>query len=127
MPVNFGPKTPLEAYRAIIDQLVEEVTPGVSDRLVREAGVYSKAPSEVAANEFVGSLTSQQRMILAEMLHCERVSAIGGVLSCLTWWLSCRNVGFTFKGQPMPLELTSGEGLHGDYIGRCEGWEWPKG
>ena len=125
MPVNFEPSTPLEAYKAIIDQLVEEVTPGVSERLVREDGVYSKAPDQAAENEFVRSLTVDQRTILAQMLHEERVGGVFDVLSRLTWWLCCRDVGLTFKGQPMPFEL-SGEGLHGDYLGRCNGWEWPK-
>jgi hypothetical protein len=125
MPVNFEPSTPLEAYKAIIDQLVDEVTPGISERLVREDGIYSKALDQAAANEFVRSLTVDQRKILAQMLHEERAGAIAGVLSRLTWWLCCRDVGLSFKGQPMPLEL-SGEGLHGDYIGRCDGWEWPK-
>jgi hypothetical protein len=31
MSVNFEPTTPLEAYKSIIDQLVEEVTPGTSN------------------------------------------------------------------------------------------------
>jgi hypothetical protein len=125
MPVNFEPSTPLEAYKAIIDQLVEEVTPGISERLVREAGIYSKAPGDAAANEFVRSLTVEQRTTLAQMLHEERVGAVFDVLSRLTWWLGCRSVGLTFNGQPMPFEL-SGEGLHGDYLGRSNGWEWPK-
>ena len=125
MPVNFEPSTPLEAYKAIIDQLVEEVTPGISEGLVREAGIYSKAPDQAAENELVRSLTADRRMILPQMLHEERRGAVFDVLSRLTWWLCCRNVGLTFKGQPMPFEL-SGEGLYGDYIGRCDGWGWPK-
>ena len=125
MSVNFEPSTPLEAYKAIIDQLVEEVTPGISERLVREDGIYSKAVDQAAENEFVRSLTADQRTILAQMLHEERRGTVFDVLSRLTWWLCCRDVGLTFKGQPMPPEL-SGEGLHGDYIGRCDGWEWPK-
>lgn len=125
MPVNFEPSTPLEAYKAVIDQLVEEVTPGISECLVRDEGIYSMAPHDAAENELVRSLAVGQRMILVQMLHEERVGAIADVLSRLTWWLCCRAVGLTFKGQPMPLEL-SGEGLHGGYLGRSNGWEWPK-
>jgi hypothetical protein len=83
--------------------------------------VYSKPSAEATTNEFVQSLTAEQRVTLAEMLRQERAGAIFDALSCLTWWLCCRNVGLTFKGQPISLELTSGEGLHGDYIGRCNG------
>ena len=125
MPINFEPSTPVEAYKAIIDQLVEEVTPGVSERLMREEAIYSKALAETAANRFVQSLTAEQRMLWPTCFTKSEKSAIGGVLSRLTWWLCCRKVGLTFQGQPMPFEL-SGEGLHGDYIGRCEGWKWPE-
>ena len=124
MSPNFEPKTPIEAYKAIIDQLVEETTAGVSERLLRESATYSNAPGDTIANDFVASLTPQQRGVLADMLKRERVSAIGGTLSVLTWWLLCRDVGLSFRGQPMPFEL-SGEGIHGDYIGRLDGWEWP--
>jgi hypothetical protein len=60
MPINFEPSTPVEAYKAIIDQLVEEVTPGISERLTREEAIYSKAPAQAAANRFVQSLTAEQ-------------------------------------------------------------------
>lgn len=125
MPPNFEPSTSIEAYKAIIDQLVEETTPGLSERLLRESGIYSKSARLPAANEFVKSLTGEQRNLLAEMLHHERIGAIHGTLAVLTWWLVCREVGLTFRGQPMPFEL-SGEGLHGDYMGRLDGWQWPK-
>ena len=62
--------------------------------------------------------------MLARMLHAERVAAIHDVLAVLTWWIVARGVGFTFRGETMPIEL-SGEGLHGDYIGRVDNWEWP--
>jgi len=122
MPINSDPQTPLEVYKAIIDELVEEVTLGISERLVRDEGIYSKAPGEAAANRFVQSLTHEQRTLLAQMLHHERIA---DTLSNLTWWFICQEVRMTFKGQTMPLEL-SGEGLHGDFIGRCDGWEWPE-
>ena len=59
------------------------------------------------------------------MVHDERTSAIHDVLADLTWWITTRRVGLTFNGQPMPVEL-SGMGLHGDYVGRLNGWEWPE-
>jgi hypothetical protein len=124
MPPNFDPTDPIDAYKAIIDQLVEETTAGVSERLLRESGTYSKAPGDSAANEFVASLSPQQKALLANMLRRERIGAIGGALSVLSWWFDCREVRLTFRGEPMPFEL-SGEGLHGDYIGRLDGWQWP--
>lgn len=58
------------------------------------------------------------------MLQEERDGAIHDVLAGLTWWIDCQEVGFTFRGESMPVDL-SGMGLHGDYIGRREGWDWP--
>jgi hypothetical protein len=120
------PSSPIEAYRAIIDELANETSIGVSERLLRQSGIYSKASTLNAANEFARSLTPEQRILLAEMLHNERISAIHDVLAVLTWWVTCRDVALTFQGKAIPIELTSGEGFHGDYIGRCNGWEWPK-
>ncbi len=124
MPVNFDPTSPIEAYKAMIDQLVEQTTPGVNERRLRESGVYSGSAEDAAANDLVTSLSGQQRDVLAEMLRQERVSAIHDVLAAFTWWLLCREVGLTFRGKPMPFQLSE-MGLHGDYIGRLDGWEWP--
>jgi hypothetical protein len=46
------------------------------------------------------------------------------VLAVLTWWILCGGLAFTFEGEAMPVEL-SDQGLHGDFIGRLEGWDWP--
>ena len=125
MAVNTEPENPVEAYKAIIDQLVEETTHGMSARLVRESGIYSKAQDAIVPNEFVKSLDPRQCGMLADMLNRERYGAIHDTLAVLTWWLLARDVGLTFRGDPMPFDL-SGMGLHGDYVGRCDGWEWPK-
>lgn len=125
MPPNFEPNTPIEAYKAIIDELVDDTNNGVSERLVRESGIYSKALGKDTENEFVQSLTQHQRELLATIFRQERVDAIHNVLATLTWWLLCRDVGLTFRGEAMPFEL-SGMGMHGDYIGRLDDWEWPK-
>ena len=58
------------------------------------------------------------------MLLQERWGAIHDVLAVLTWWMSSEGLAFTFQGEPMPADL-SGMGLHGDFAGRRQGWEWP--
>ena len=116
---------PVDAYKAIIDELVKDASTGVSERLVRKEGIYSRAPGEKAANALVQSLTPKQRLLLAKMLRNERTAAIHDVLAELTWWVIAHGVGFTFRGQPMPVDL-SGMGLHGDFIGRQSDWEWPE-
>lgn len=118
------PSRPIDAYKAIIDQLVTETSHGISESLVVEESIWSKAPNEEAANAFVRSLSGEQRRLLAHLLQQERTSAIHDVLAVLTWWISARSVGLTFEGSSMPIEL-SGMGLHGDYIGRLNNWQWP--
>jgi hypothetical protein len=120
------PLRPIDAYKAMIDQLVNETSHGLSERLVLEEGVWTKAPDEEPVNAFVRSLSSEQRQMLARMLRDERTGTIHDVLALLTWWLLARGVGLTFRGEPMPVEL-SGQGLHGDYIARLDNWPWPKG
>lgn len=112
------------AYKAVIDQLVAETSRGLSERLVLDEGVFSRAPEQQRLNLFVRSLSEDQRELLATMLHEERTSSIHDVLAVLSWWIEVRELGFTFEGRPMPGDL-SGQGLHGDYIGRLLGWEWP--
>lgn len=122
---NRQPFRPIDAYKAIIDQLVDETSHSVHERLVVDEGVWLKTPDEEPANAFVQSLTGEQRRILARILHDERTAAIHDVLAVLTWWISTRGVGLTFRGEPMPVEL-SGQGLHGDYVGRLTDWKWPE-
>jgi hypothetical protein len=118
------PSRPIDAYKAIIDQLVRETSHSVHETLIVEQGVWLNAPDAEAANAFVRSLSVEQRRMLARLVHDERTGAIHDALALLTWWISSRRVALTFQGEPMPVEL-SGEGLNGDYIGRLNGWEWP--
>ena len=119
------PATPSDAYKAIIDQLVNETRLSGPGSRVAERGTFSNAPAHQEYNAFIRSLSPEHRALLARMLSEARDGAIHDVLAALTWWMTARDVGLTFRGEPMPFEL-SGEGLHGDYIGRRDGWEWPK-
>jgi hypothetical protein len=125
MPLNSEPSRPIDAYKAIIDQLVEETRTGGAGFQVTDNGVFSKAPAHRRFNEFIASLSVDQRKLLADMLREERDGAILDLLAMLSWWIDCQELGFTFRGQTMPVDL-SGMGLHGDYVGRRDGWEWPK-
>lgn len=124
MPQKAQLSRPIDAYKAIIDQLVTETSYGVSERLVAQEGIFSRSPDEDSFNTFVRSLTAKQQEILAKMLHIERTSAIHDVLAILSWWMEAGEVGLTFRRESMPVDL-SGMGLHGDYVGRLNDWEWP--
>ena len=120
------PNTPSATYRAIIDQLVNDARLRGSARHVRESAFFSKAPSHREFNEFIGALSERQRELLSRMLQEERDGAIHDVLADLSWWIDSRDVGWTARGEAMPVDQ-SGMGLHGDYVGRRDGWEWPTG
>lgn len=72
----------------------------------------------------MASLSPSQRSILAGMLSQERRGAMHDVFAELSWWISCRDVALTYRAEVMPVDQ-SGMGLHGDYIGRLDDWEWP--
>lgn len=118
------PNAANDVYKAIIDQLVNETRRLGSSSHVVEKGIFSNAPAHSEYNEFIQSLSALQRELLSKMLQEERDGGIHDALAALTWWIDCREVGLTFKGKSMPVDL-SGMGLHGDYIGRRDGWPWP--
>lgn len=115
---------PVEVYKEIIDLLVSETSELGPARWVLK-GIYSKAPADRPKNDLVENLSPDQRIVLSQMLRDARTSAIHDLLSVLSWYIECHGVGLTYRGAPMPVDL-SGMGLHGDYVGRAEGWEWPE-
>ncbi|WP_425512233.1 DUF6547 family protein [Xanthomonas arboricola] len=115
----------ISIYRDIIDQLVSETR--MYSALAKRAEANEPFPVESeqsAFNRLLSSLTREQRTLLSETLLQERHSAIHDTLAALTWWIDSRGIGLTVHDQPMPVDL-SGMGLHGDYVGRADGWEWP--
>ena len=117
------PSQPVDAYKAVIDDIVKLVD-GPHKPQDAENRVSRAARRTPDFNEFVQSLSADQRAVLAQMLREERVSATHDVLASLSWWLSCGDVGLTWRGQPMPVDL-SDMGLHGDFVLRLEEEPWP--
>jgi hypothetical protein len=126
MPPKPEPSSPREAYKAVIDEFVADVTDSQRDHRLVDSGEYSPAAGHESANAFVRSLTKEQREVLAAILRDQRISAVASALSTLTWWVTCRNLAITFRDDPVPFGLTE-EGFHGDFVARCEGWEWLDG
>ena len=117
-------RRPIDVYKEFIDQLVNETTHSVTQKLVTERGFFLETSAHAVFNELVRPLTPEKRKLLGDMLLAERRSAIHDVLAVLTWWILCGGLAFTFEGEPMPVEL-SGMGLHGDFVGRLQDWDWP--
>jgi hypothetical protein len=117
-------RRPVDAYKALVDQLVNETTHSVTQQLVTERGYFLETADNAVFNKLVRALTPEQQRLLGDMLLQERCGAIHDVLAVLTDWVSIKGLAFTFQGQPMPVDL-SGMGLHGNFVGRLDGWEWP--
>jgi hypothetical protein len=114
---------PIDAYKTIIDELVNETSRSVTQQLIVERGFFLETSDNARFNQLVRSLTSEQRELLGDMLLEERWGTIHDVLAVWTLWMS-NGLAFTFQGKPVPVDL-SGMGLHGDFVGRRQGWEWP--
>lgn len=118
-------KLAADAYKTLIDQAVEQARGhGRSERISKDC-IFSKAPAHRRFNEFIGSLTAEQRVLLADMLQEERRGTIHDLFARLTEWIDLDGLGFTLHEQPMPVDF-SGMGLHGDFVGRLDDWEWPE-
>lgn len=124
MPETPESQTALDIYKAIIDKFVDETRNCGSSSHVAEHGVFSKAPAHEKFNEFIEGLSPPQRQLLSQMLQEERDGAIHDLLAALSWWIDCHDVGLSYQGNPMPVDL-SGMGMNGDYVGRRDGWDWP--
>lgn len=123
-----SPPTPREAYRRFIDECVNQ-TPGVTAQRIVEHGHVApypqdEFPEQIEYNELVASLEPKQREVLARLCNSERQNAMHDVLACLTWWLDCGGISMQFNNEPLPVD-ESGMGLHGDFVGRSQGWDWP--
>jgi hypothetical protein len=115
--------TPFDAYKAIIDAFVDKTDNYGAHRFVARHGFFSRATSHRQFNDFIATLSRGQVELLAQMLREERYAAVHDVLASLTWWIQCQDVALTYRGEPMPVGVEGG--LHNDYVGRLEGWQWP--
>ena len=114
-----------EAYKALIDDFVDQAKDFGTAHNVRTSRIFSKAPAHRRFNAFIRTLSSKQRDLVADMLGEERESAIHDVLARMSWWIECEGLRLTLKNTPMPVDL-SGMGLHGDFVGRLDDWAWPE-
>lgn len=116
------PSTSAQAYQKIIDDLVR-----CSEGCVSAQRLEKTLPlvGEPADDTLSHSLTDDQRRRVAEALRSERSAAIHDALVILTEWIDCRGLTLHLDGEVMPVDR-SGMGLHGDFVGRAGGWEWPE-
>lgn len=126
MPLKQPLSPARQAYKAVIDALVDDTQRNACDRSVREDGVYRNADGYSEANALVASLSQDQRRVLAEILLDQRKSAISSALALADWKLVDELI-VTYRGVSLPFDratLQCEGGPHGDYLARCDGWKW---
>lgn len=89
MPHKPNPETAIDAYKAIIEEFVNETRRYGASAHVATRGIFSKAPAHREFNELIGTLSLEQRELLSRMLQEERDAAIHDLLAVLSWWIDC--------------------------------------
>ncbi len=111
-----------QRYRTLIDQLVHDCREGQGQIAAERAraGVWNrnasprKLPDQHEINVLLKALKPQQREVLARMLAQEFVSGVHQALA-------------TLHDADMPPFDKAYEGTpYHDFIGRLDGWQWPK-
>src|SRR6266446_1253502 len=67
---------PIDAYKALIDQLVNETSHSVTAKTVVERGTFLETSAYAVFNDLIGPLGPERRRLLSQMLDEERVGAI---------------------------------------------------
>lgn len=107
-----------ELYKKLIDEFVEMSQSCVDANRVRNGDVaWDK-------NSVLARLTQNDRDILADYILRAYSSAIFDVLDLLEWYACCRDMKIIIDGETLPTDKF--EGIQNDFIGRCDGWEWPR-
>jgi hypothetical protein len=70
------------------------------------------------------ALSPQQREVLAELLVWERAAAVHDVLAYLDWATTTDVIEMKATGEGSLFK--SEDSLHGDYMARLTGWNWPE-
>ncbi len=108
-------------YREFIDGLVE-ISGSIQARRIERNFRHPEPSPEVAElEEFIDSLTEQQKTLLTKMLREEKSSGIHDALALFEaeeYTISDPR-GRSFTGSPYA-------DLHFDYVARLEGDPWPK-
>lgn len=103
------------AYRGFIDRVVLEVRPAAA-----------LSATDANAERVLSGLDADGRSALAAVLQATRDSAIHDVLAELSWQLDTGRLELHSGVAAIDVdEVGSGMGLHGDFVGRLDGWQWP--
>lgn len=109
-----------ELYKKLIDELAEMSGKSVRAKSVREGNVEF----EKEINGVIKKLSPADRNILADYINKAYSDGIFDVVGLLEWYACCRDIKITIDGETLPTDKF--EGMQNDFIGRCDGWEFPE-
>ena len=110
-------------YKDFIDTLVKMSAKCSDEGVIRGQRVRWNDENSAVINGLLEKLDDRERNALADFLLGTYRSAVHDVLAELEWMRCCKDMTITVEGEILPLGAY--EGLHCDYIGRLQDWEWP--
>lgn len=113
----------LENYKTLIDSLVK-MSGSCAAMTSIKRGEVKGVDAKSGINDILAKLSEEERSILADYALKAYTSGIYDTLEELEWNRVCKNMVITIEGEELPMGKF--EGIGGDYIGRCDGWEWPE-
>lgn len=111
----------LDLYKELIDALVYRTGADALAAWVRK-GSYPDVPGNEDVNALLGSLTNDQRQIIARMVHDAR---LGGFHDAIVEMLCEGGYRLSKNGVELPHEPFGTESYF-DYIARLAGQAWPE-
>ncbi|ABK49611.1 conserved hypothetical protein [Shewanella sp. ANA-3] len=113
----------VEEYKSFVDALVG-IKSAAAAQWVTGKG-FPDVPGNEHINQFLASLTPQQKEILASMIQGAKESGIHDTLAYLNEQMVFGHIEITQNGVKLPVEPFDTE-LHFDWVARSEGDEWPE-
>ncbi|HAY93610.1 MAG TPA: hypothetical protein DCY70_06880 [Shewanella sp.] len=112
----------VELWKCFVDEFAQ-LHDGVFEKWVLQEGSYPNRQENSEINEFLTSLTVQQREILVKMLINARRGGIHDALVRLNDRMDCENGQYYENGIEMEFQ-PFGSTLYYDYVCRREGDNW---
>lgn len=112
----------VELWKSFVDEFAQ-LHDGVFEKWVLHEGSYPNRQENSEINEFLKSLTVQQREILVKMLINARRGGIHDALVRLNDRMDCENGQYYENGIEMEFQ-PFGSTLYYDYVCRREGDNW---
>lgn len=112
----------VELYKNFIDGLVARKNGAYSKWILGKG--YPDSESNKSINEFLLSLTEEQKEILAKIVQRSREGGIHDTLAYINEMVECDGLSLSQDGEFLVCdEFVS---MHFDFVCRCEGDEWPE-